>query len=317
MQKKFVTIGHITHDLDPYNNLGGGASYTGIAAKRLEMETTVVTKVPLGHSYLDKLGIMGIETINIPSSLNTITTFKALYDLHGNKIHYVLAQQEPITNGEIKNLPTKIWDKSIILIATVLNEVSTSIIPYLSQFGMVCLTPQGYFREIAADGLQLNREPGSDFLENAKNAQIIIFSEEDINFGGNFSDAFWQKLKEACPIVVLTKGVQGAIIAEHGKDDLHIEIFKLISGETKDFSGSGDSFATAFIIAYSKTKDAKLAGTFAALYAAIKIIGLSGIGINSLPTIKQVREFTEKNPERVSEFLEKNKVDPEVFKTLL
>jgi sugar/nucleoside kinase (ribokinase family) len=317
MQKKLVTIGHITHELEPYNNIGGGVSFTGIVANKLGFETTIITKCPTDHPYLDKLEKMGIKTINIPSKKDTITTFKSIYDQDGNKIHYIVEQQEPITNDEIRSLHESTFEKGIILIATVLSEVSTSVIPYLSRFGNVCLAPQGYFREIASDGLQLNREPGIDFLENAKTAQIVILSEEDLSFAGTFQKAYLEQLKQICPLLVLTRGARGAEIYEHGRDFMHIEILKLSDSDIKDFSGSGDTFAAAFIIAYSKVKDLKLAGTFASLYAALKITAKSGIGIDSIPSKNDILEFIENHPEKVKTFLEKNKVTFEAFNNLL
>jgi sugar/nucleoside kinase (ribokinase family) len=85
---KFVAVGHIVNDSDPRDHLGGGVSYSAIAAQRLGHEAHIITKCPPDHPYIAGLEHMGVRVHLLPTKLDTITSFKNIYDQGGQRTQY-------------------------------------------------------------------------------------------------------------------------------------------------------------------------------------------------------------------------------------
>jgi len=307
-QGSLVAIGHIVDDVEPHSHLGGGVSYSAIAATRLGNAATIITKCPADHPYIVQLAKYGIKVVRLASEKNTITSFSNVYDNEGKRFQKVLGQQEVITAQEITSLPPELFTDATILIATVIGEVEMEAFPMIANLGThVAITPQGYFRHIQADGTVLQKE-WSGFEKYLHFANLTILSEEDLSTQGVFNSRLLQKIASSTKITVLTKAEKGATIYANSSS-IDIQAFALKKDEIKDFTGSGDTFASAFITHFTTHQDLKRAGVAACLYAALKICGFGGIGIHSIPTKLQVDMFIKNNRERVEEFLKANEVN--------
>lgn len=312
MMNNFFAIGHITNDLEPVPHLGGGVSYSSLAAKRLGFGPHIITKCLPNHPYIDELKNAGIEVSNLvvrdPQFETKITTFKNFYDEKGRRRQIVPQVQEKITIDDLKNFPN-IPEGSIILIATVAAEVDEELFFELSHLGDLAITPQGYFRKIEPDGIvtQIKWEK----VNALAHAKITVLSDEDITFDKEkgIDTEFLQKIKDNSKIVVLTQGEKGATVFEKDKEPIYIKAFPLREDELKDFTGAGDTYASAFITRYQKINDLKDASIFAALCSALKIAGIEGgIGLASIPRLETVQTFIENNRDRFNQFLKENGV---------
>lgn len=309
--RKLVAIGHITRDDLPKTQIGGGVSYSAVTAQRLGLDAQIITKYPINHPFgtlLRKLGIK-IHTIPVrnPAFLDSITSFKNTYDDGGNRQQSVSDVQEDITCEDFENFPV-IEDDSIILMAPVISEVDFQLFSQFSGSQMLSVTLQGYFREINKDGKVVNKSKNIDkLLTVCQQAMIVIFSVEDLTFDGEFDKKLFSAIKKVSPILVLTKGREGLTIFKD-KKTFNIKAFELYRNELIDFTGAGDSCATAFIWFYSKNYDLVSAGIFAALYSALKIKCIAGLngGVENLPSLEQVTNFVRRNRKRVSSFLDEN-----------
>lgn len=308
---RFVAIGHIVNDTEPFNHLGGGAAYSAITAAKLGVASCIITKCPASHPYVKKLNSVGVTVFRLQSRKETITSFSNVYDSKGRRKQKVLEQQESITLQDYDSFPKDILENSIILIASVIGEVDMMLFPILSKYGTLAIAPQGYFREIGKDNT-VRQKKWHGFENSLKEAQMTFLSEEDLYINYRFDNNLLPKLNLSTPLIILTKGEKGATIFS-GNMTLHLTAFHLKNEEIKDLTGAGDVFAAVFIVHYQKNGDLKTAGVVACFYAALKIMGFGGIGIDSIPNKEQIASFVKNNPERIMAFLEANGIEDPNF----
>lgn len=311
-KKVFIAVGHIVNDEEPYDHLGGGVSYSAIAASRLGYPAHIITKCPKDHPYIADLKRMGVTVHVLPSSLSTITSFRNTYDKRGRRKQQVTQVQEHITAKDFPAFPKEILSQATILIAPVVGEVSMDLYPLLAQYGTVAVTPQGYFRHIDARGT-VTQKKWSGFSEGLQYAKITVLSDEDMTLGGEIDIETLNAITSVCQIVVLTKGSLGADLYEDGKITLHAGSYKLEDNEIVDFTGAGDTYATAFIMEISKGLSIHQATTSAAFFAALKIQGITGIGIDSIPTQNLIRKYISEHKDRTQEFVAQEKLATLIF----
>lgn len=310
-KRDFYAIGHITNDLEPASHLGGGVSYSGVAAARLGISSHIITECPPNHSYIQELTNLGVKVHRLPAVSprleSAITSFRNFYDEKGRRHQIVSQRQDDINTLDLPHFPA-ISKDAIILVAPVVGEVNVELYPFFAKQGLLVVTPQGYFRSIEEDGM-VKRSPWKD-IEALSHAKITILSDEDLTFDQDkgMDTNLLNKIREYCQITVLTQGENGATIFEKGKSEVHVGVFRLEKNELRDFTGAGDSYASAFVDHYSLWGNLKEAGVFASLYSALKIRGLGGegIGLATIPTREQVQTFVRDNEERFNEFLREN-----------
>ena len=211
----------------------------------------------------------------------------------------------------MENIKTDFLREAIILVGTVVGEVDVKLFPNLTSFGKLAVAPQGYFRKIGERG-EVNYKEWVGFEKYLSSAQAVLLSVEDLTIGGIFQEKLLRKLRECSRIVVLTCGEGGATIYEQGKEPIRTFAFDLLDTEIRDFTGAGDTYASAFLLFYEKTKDIKIASIIASLYAAVKIAGVHGVGMESIPGKLEVALFLQSRKERLQKFLKDNSVDLDI-----
>lgn len=324
-KKPFFAIGHITNDTEPSSHLGGGVSYSALVWRRLGpmgaalnaqvannlgLETHIITKCPENHPFIKELENHGIIVHNLPKRDSDyddkITTFKNIYDNLGNRRQYVSEKQEDITYDDLDEFP-HIPKGSTVLIAPVIHEVDPDIFPAFSKYVNLAVTPQGYFRMSDLND-EVKRRMWRE-IDSLGFAKITILSDEDITFDSKIDENLLWQIRRLCPVAVLTEGAKGLTVFDRTQNlEFHVKPFRLFENEIKDFTGAGDSTASAFIKSYIEHSDAKEAGVFAAFYAALKIKGLGGegTGLAAIPTFEQMKYFIFQHYERYRRFLDDN-----------
>jgi len=303
MNKCFVSIGHITNDTEPAPHLGGAVSYAAIAAKNLGYESHIITKCPRNHPYITQLRNYGITVHELSTKLKTLSTHKNIYDLSGRKQENFWDIQESISQMDFDAFPKNVLQNAQILIAPVNDEVDEHLTQLLSRYGTVHVAPSGYFRKINNDR-NVTYKKWSGF-KNIRNVKTLILGDQDITFQGQIDINYLDKLKKFFPVIILTEGGKGSSISS--KDDsFHISAFPLLASEIRDLAGAGDCYAAAFIAKFTKTGNYHESAVFASFFAAVKIAGLGGLGVDSVPTVQQLDKFKNERMSEVIQFLKIN-----------
>jgi sugar/nucleoside kinase (ribokinase family) len=245
---KFVAVGHIVNDTAPHDHLGGGVSYSAIAARRLGHEAHIITKCPSDHPYIAHLEHMGVRVHPLPTKLDTITSFENIYDQDGKRTQYVPEVQEPITHADLPFFPQNLLKDAAVLIAPVIHEVDMDLYPALARCKMLAVAPQGYFRTLKPDD-KVTQERWTGFEGFLRHAHATIFSDKDIAIGSDSVDEkVLKSIIDECSLVALTRGEKGASIYREGKAfQFGVLSLQPDENETSDPTGAGDTFAAALI----------------------------------------------------------------------
>ncbi|MFT5168998.1 MAG: sugar/nucleoside kinase (ribokinase family) [Saprospiraceae bacterium] len=274
----FICIGHACHDTAPSGYIPGGAvTYAGLFAKRLQLDTGILTS--FGADYLFKKLFHGIHLHTIPSSQTTL--FQNKY-IEGKREQHLLARAD---NIQITDLPDE-WKKAkMVLIGPIANEVDFDFLDAF-QDAIVCINLQGWMRRWDAAGKVFYKS--FDNYKLLAKADITIISEEDVGMDYRIISDMAAVLK----ILVVTKGDQGCdIYFKNKKND-----FPAFPTEVIDSTGAGDTFSTAFLVYYYKTGDLNKAAQYANVAASFCI---EALGIEGLPNREQMEE-------RYKEYIIKN-----------
>jgi sugar/nucleoside kinase (ribokinase family) len=303
----FVAIGHIVNDTAPPNHLGGGVSYSAIAARRLGHEAHIITKCPQDHPYIADLEHMGVRVHLLPTKLDTITSFENIYDQNGKRTQHVPEVQEPITCADLRFFPQDLLKDATVLVAPVIHEVDMNLYPALAESKMFAVAPQGYFRARNPDG-KVTQERWAGFEGFLRHAHATIFSDKDIAIGSDTVDEELLKaIVDECSLVAVTCGAKGASIYREGTT-FEFGALSLQRDETNALTGAGDTFAAALVTELARGTELRAAAVSAAFFAALKIRGADRRnGVDAIPTLEELTQFAEANPQRVQCFLEQER----------
>lgn len=241
----FLAIGHVCHDWTPAGNvLGGTTSYASFFARKLGLQTAILTS--FGSDFEFQNRFQNISLHSIPSDKTTL--FKNVYD-GSNRQQFLLEKSNNIFTN---NIPDDFRNPKMVLLGPIANEIDFGLLDRFEN-SMVAICPQGWMRRWNSD-----KKVFHQMLEDwtvFQKADIVILSEEDLNFQFDLIP----KLAELFNILVVTKGEKGAeVFSNNNKHTLPSFPSRMI-----DPTGAGDIFATAFLIRYFETKDISKASNFA------------------------------------------------------
>ena len=265
----YLVIGHLTADLtDDGIRMGGTATFSGLTAKALGMNTGIITS----HADdLDTAPLQSIWKLNHPSA--TTTTFKNISDgIHRTQLLYQTAK--PLTSNDVTRFSKP---PAIVHLGPVANEVDPNI---LSEFpdSLKCLTPQGWFRH-ANEADQVVLKPWQDFETYLPMADIAVISLDDVEKDEEMISA----MATMIPIFVVTENYKGARVYWHNDARfINAPEVKYVND-----TGAGDIFAAAFFSRYLYTKDPWEAGRFAVLLASWSV---TREYLDSIPTEKEIEK---------------------------
>jgi hypothetical protein len=246
----YLIIGHITQDKTAEGmKIGGTAAYAAKTAMSLGLRVGIYTSwgEEVGLEVLD--GIQIYNPIPMPSTTfenqNTSAGRKSIISQIAGKLEYYEIPQ--------------VWrDTPLIHFAPVAQEFNPISIKYFKK-SKVLVTPQGWLRKWDEAG-NVSFTDWPEYKSVLGQAFTIVISEEDINFDYDRIPA----LASATQILIVTKGKNGALLFENGKE-LQINTPQV---EEVDATGAGDIFATAFFIQYINNVNSVESAEFAANYAA-------------------------------------------------
>ncbi|MFK7776222.1 MAG: PfkB family carbohydrate kinase [Saprospiraceae bacterium] len=270
----FLAIGHACHDWTSSGNvLGGTVSYASFFAKKMDLQTAVLTSFGSDFEFQDRF--QNISLHSIPSEKTTL--FKNIYD-GSHRQQFLLEKSNNIFTNQI---PDHLQQPKMVLLGPIAHEIDFD---FLNKFenAIVAVCPQGWMRRWNSDK-KVYHQLLDDWTIFQK-ADIVILSEEDLDF--QFS--LIPKLANLFNILVVTKGENGADVYHHNNK----HTFPSFPTKMIDPTGAGDIFATAFLIHFFKTKDISLAANFANAAASfcIEKKGIEGI-VSRDEILKRVSEI--------------------------
>jgi sugar/nucleoside kinase (ribokinase family) len=250
----YLIIGHVTQDLmdDHTWRLGGTLSYAGLTAAALGRHTQAITSCT---PQLDLTPLAPLDVVRIPSAQNT--TFRNIQTEDGRR-QILFHSAEKITAA---NFPQIEYIPPIVHLAPVDDEVDPQIYQLLPQ-SLICLTLQGWLREVDAQGQVKPRKwpYGTELLQAA---DAIVLSLEDLQG----DEAEVQTLAEVCRLLVLTEGPEGARVYWNGD----VRRFPAPQVALVEDTGAGDIFAACFFHRLSVTNDPWESARFAVQLASYSV----------------------------------------------
>jgi sugar/nucleoside kinase (ribokinase family) len=284
-QSEFVTIGHITRDIqaDGSFSLGGTVTFAALTAYHLGLTAGVVTSADaeLAHGLAMALPDIALHICPSPQS----TTFANRYH-EGFRTQYLYARAEDLTAPDI---PTT-WrnEAGVVLFGPLAQEMRPEmILDFPRRPGtLLAATPQGWLRRWDADG-RVWPTPWAQAELVLPALDVLILSHDDLlPFADGKrmeADALLAAWSMLVPLLVATDGRKGATLFQQGQT----RHFPAYAASEVDPTGAGDVFAAAFLISLYQHHDPAEAVDFANCVAAFSI---EKVGAQGIPTLAQVEE---------------------------
>ena len=271
MPVTFLSVGHFCYDVSPNGYiLGGSASYSTLTARNLGHHARAVTAVGANFDRQNPL-LDGITPVYCESPETTI--FDNQYDEEGHRQQFILGAAKELKGPDV---PVDWCTSDIVYLCPIADEVSAELVHCFSKNTLIGATPQGWLRQWDASGKVEAKRWGTaeDILPYI---DVLILSDEDVR---SFPDEL-EKYIELAPIVVLTRGVNGATLFQN---DTQLKSTAYSVTEI-DPTGAGDVFATSFLIDYYQNRSVEKALNFAHCVASFAV---EGVGTTRIPTLEQV-----------------------------
>jgi len=275
---QFLTLGHVTRDIQPDGSftLGGTVTFAARAAYHLGLAAGVVTCA--APDVLEELAsvLAGVMLYTRPTVATT--TFRNTYT-HGFRTQYLHARADTLATTDV---PVAWRDAPVVLLGPLAQEITPTLVALFRRRSgaIIAATPQGWLRRWDADGrvwptLWANAEQIMPLLD------VLILSYDDllpfVNGKRLEADALLHVWSTRVPLLVATDGRHGATLFQRG-GTRHFPAYFV---EEVDPTGAGDVFAAAFLVALYRDGDAPHAVAFANCVASFAI---EHKGVQGIPT---------------------------------
>jgi len=250
---------------------GGCAFYAARAWQGLDADAALATA--FGPQFDDRAMLEGLSVFSVGSPRTTV--FSNTYPPGAPREQLV----ETAAPSVLPDLVPAPWRRpDVAFLAPVLGEMDLGGWMDALAARIVGVGLQGFLKRAApATGsgarrvVRLAVEP--DFSPLAA-ASAVFLSDEDVLL---LSDpSLIDRLRRLAPIVVLTRGGDGATVYE-GRDTFDV---RALDVPVVDPTGAGDTFAAAFLLALGRGEDARDAARLATAAAAIAVQGTGGTSLD-------------------------------------
>jgi len=287
-----VTVGHFTLDLISLPNkaqikstLGGPPTYVSLAAKKLNVNVSVISKV--GKDFLDRyvrfLLKNGVDLSTLKRDESSMSTCFFLDYNTSSERYLVLKNKAPSIKAV--DVPD-VLDVKTIHVAPVVNEIPNETLSKLRTFdSTISLDPQGFVRRFRKDGKASLRKlrnkcilNGVDIIKATYNEAEVITGHSDLK---SIAKIFHKKGIE---VVLITRGAEPTFLSVKDK------MFLVPSAKSKsvvDTTGAGDVFIGGYLATFVNGEEplwCACIGSAAASFV-IEKYGPKGFG-----SVKQVQQ---------------------------
>lgn len=247
----YLLIGHVTADVQPDESvsLGGTASFSGLTAAQFGHQVGLVT------SCADDLNLEPLSAIQawvVPSEKST--TFRN-ETRGGNRVQHLYSTAARLDAESVPGL----WrDCPLVHLGPVAAEIDPDIARAFPK-ALLCLTPQGWYRQVDEEGLvcHVDWPSGQNLLARA---DAVVLSMEDVRG----DERKVEELAETCSLLAITDSRNGARVFWQGSQ----RNFCAPKMELVEDTGAGDIFAASFFSRLFFTQDPWEAARFAVQISA-------------------------------------------------
>jgi sugar/nucleoside kinase (ribokinase family) len=257
----------------PFVVLGGSATYTSFATRRLDGTVSIISKVggDFPEAYMWWLQQEGIDLSGVVKLENERTTrFDLKYSKNLTKRTLKLkSKASPITVSELPNtLHTK-----AIHIAPIAGEISYDVIAHLKNCtGVLSLDPQGLLRSFDAAGNVKYRSSVDKRLLSLITIYKSSLDELKAATGcSNMKSAIKTIHDFGVETVLVTLGAKGAVLSVGGA---LYNIPACKSAVMVDPTGAGDVFMGGFLTEYVRQKDSLWCACVGSAAASLVVEGI-------------------------------------------
>jgi len=264
----YLLIGHVTADLqaDQSISLGGTASFSGLTAASLGHKVGLVTSCA-SDLPLDPLA--GIQKWVIPSEKSTVFRNEGL---GRTRVQHLYSSATRIIADHI---PPHWRDCQLVHFGPIAAEIDPNIVELFPNT-LVCLTPQGWYRQADHEGL-VRHVDWPEGLALLARADAVVLSIEDLR--GDEQKV--EELAGICKLLVVTESRDGARVFSEGK----VRYFAAPQVELLEDTGAGDIFAASFFHRLQKTRDPWEAARFAVQLSSCSVTRKR---LESIPTQNEI-----------------------------
>ena len=209
------------------------------------------------------------------------TTFENIHI--GNRRKQLLHEQA--SNIDQGIIPETWLSTPIVHLAPIYHEISVDMIDVFNQNNFICMTPQGWLRQLDKENHVTFRYPKWFMNTYLNKASCVVMSNEDVKCDLRIID----EMASIANILAVTEGQDGATIYYKG----NARRFPAPEVLLVDSVGAGDIFAAAFFIHYFVNNDPWKAARFSNVIAAHSV---SQRMLDSIPTKyenTEIRNFIE------------------------
>lgn len=271
----YVVAGHICQDIlrDGSLSLGGSVSYAATTALRMGYRVGVVTAA--GPDLDLAQALPGVQIACHRSAATTV--FENIYQ--NGKRTQVLHQRAEVVSCE--HIPPSWRSAPMVYLGSIDREIDPNVFHCFSDESLLCLMPQGFFRNWDQDGLISFTEwtPSEALL---RRVTVLVISEWDVLEPDRLV-ADWGRFVK---IMIVTRAERGATVYQAG-EKCH---YPARPAQEVDPTGAGDVFAAAYLLRLYETRDPCDAARFANVAASFSI---ERPGLTGIPYRQQVEAYLE------------------------
>lgn len=257
----------------PFKILGGPATYTSFAAKRLDAQVAVVSKVgaDFPQAYLWLLEQEGINIQNVVRQPDEPTTcFELAYkeDFEDRKLK-IKSKGTPIT---LDDLPKDFHAKAIHL-APIANEITLEVAEQLKKCaGCLSVDPQGLLRRFDAEGNVSDTATVDNHIFSLTNIYKSSQAEIYRLTGESELKPAMRALHDVgVETVIVTMGIKGSVLSVEGA---MYNIAACPSQVLVDPTGAGDVFIGGFLTEYVRDKETLWCAAVGSAASSLVVEGL-------------------------------------------
>ena len=275
-----AVVGHFSIDTillpsrtRPFVILGGAATYTSFAAKRLEATVSVISKVGgnFPDAYLWWLEQEGVNISGVTKLADEQTTcFELRYsEDYSERALKLKSKGSPITPADVP----KDFHAKAIHVAPIANEVSYELVEHLKKCAdILSLDPQGLLRSFDEAGNVTetasidNRILGLvNIYKSSQNEIYALTGKSELKPAIKAIHDF------GVETVIVTMGAKGSVLSVGGA---HYEIEAAPSEVMVDPTGAGDVFIGGFLTEYLRQKESLWCACVGSAAASLVVEGI-------------------------------------------
>ena len=252
-------------------SLGGSVSYAATTGLQMGCRVGVVTSTGPDLDLNEAL-----PNVQIARRESAVTTeFENIYH-DGDRTQYIHQRAEVI---RCRDVPLSWRAAPMVYLGSIDREIEPEVFFCFSEESLICLMPQGFFRQWDETGLVSFAEwsPPEELL---RRINVLVLSELDVPDPGALVEN-WRHLVE---ILVITHAERGATVYQGDEECL----YPARPAREVDLTGAGDVFAAAFLYHLTETGDPCQSAGFANVAASYSI---EGRGVIAIPPRQKVEAY--------------------------